>query len=450
MDFNFTAPGALFGDKPQTRSLSEEFARMGYHPPFSIANLKKALVARFKADLDEAGLNGSLIPDGYIATPSLSAPGFSMRSLIGGWQQPGIERWTERRIANTGEEAWESQGVTHSSERWYFTQKNEIFTRHLPLHPDGTTDRTVPWRYDPLEPEYSDCLLKSWKDMNSKDVFGIQYDHFGAPCYFEDGVFLPLEPVDKNSNPALLVRYNKSLTDYSLVPLAFFNPFIGKYQAQGQSGWVAINAVDRCIYTSSECTRISGLGGAGYQHIILVYDLDSSVHLQRADLREKDWKWYDKIGYVPSIPRFLGFFPAASFRSHYEDKAWADLDNPQSFGQQILPHGHYRSPKFPLDNICGGVFDGEGRLFLSIGENISGGSSDGRILCYSAYDGSPLGCRVSGTLCSASGFAGCEAEGLTIWDGEIFLVTLHNGGDYSDMMNLHVYSPPGTDPWTGR
>lgn len=69
---------------------------------------------------------------------------------------------------------------------------------------------------------------------------------------------------------------------------------------------------------------------------------------------------------------------------------------------------------------------------------------------YSAFDGAPLGCRVSGTRCSASGVAGCEAEGITIWNGEVFLVTLHNGGDGTDSVIFHVYSPPGSPPWVAR
>jgi hypothetical protein len=135
---------------------------------------------------------------------------------------------------------------------------------------------------------------------------------------------------------------------------------------------------------------------------------------------------------------FKGFFPAASF-NHYEERVWA---------ADYVSNHHYRSPKFPLDGIAGGVFDAHGRLFLSLGEDYddSDASSKGRVCCYSGFDGMPLGCRVAGTGCSGWG---CEAEGLTMWNGELFLVTLHNGY-YHDNMNFQVLSPPGFPAWTSR
>lgn len=418
-------------------SLASRFVEMGYVLPFSIAELRDQAVLRFKDDMDNAGLNGADIPDDYVATPSLSGNPTSIKTLLSGWTPPGIETWTEVRISNTSNNAWQSQGVTHDSKHWYFTQRNEIFTRTLPLKADGSVDRSKPW--GSVDKVSSDGLLGAPEDYKAVTIYDHKYNHYGSPCYFEGNVYLPLEGANKTKSPALLVQYSPDLSSWAIAPLAFYNPLIQKYQMQGQSGWVAINPIDRCIYTSMECHRVSGLGEQDKddtKHIILVYSLDNVLTLSKADFDSSEAdSWSTQLSQL-NVPVFRGFFPAASF-DHYEDRDWA---------ADYVSADNYRSPHYPLDGISGGVFDAQGRLFLSIGEDITDiSSTKGRICCYSGFDGMPLGCRVAGTGCS--GWS-CEAEGLTVWNGELFLVTLHNAARGADNMNFQVLSPPGFPAWT--
>lgn len=434
--------------------LASRFVEMGYHLPFSAAQLRRQAIVRFKSDMGDSGVAAADIPDQLFATPALTGSPLSIKALLDSWSHPGVEKWTEVRIANVGEDANESQGVTHNDKYWYFTQKNEIYARRLPLNPDSTVDRTRPWGNDG-DKIFRDFLLGAQRvcirapqdhaaepilvctDPGKVIVGGCNYVHYGAPCYFEDAIYVPLEPEDKERNPVLVVAYAENLASFDRSLLLYYNPIIGRHEFQKQSGWLAINPLDRCIYTSMECNKMTGLGG-GKRHMILVYSLDEMVEVSSLDLSDGDSeKWthgFETTGLKAHA--FRGFFPAAGF-DHYEDRHWA---------ADYVREDNYRRPKFPLDLISGGVFDAQGRLFLSIGEDYDKGSSKGRVCCYSGFDGMPLGCRVTGTGCS--GWA-CEAEGLTLWHGELFLVTLHNGYD-QDNMNFQVLSPAGFPAWTQR
>ena len=412
----------MSGSSP--KKVADQFVAMGYELPFSVARLREQAVQRFKDDMQDAGLNDAGIPDQYIATPSLLNSPLSIKTLLASWTPPEIEKWTEQRIANTSKDAYESQGVSHNSKYWYFSQKNEIFARTLPINSDGTIDRTEAW---------GNVSAVHRTDL-PETPGAIPYDHFGSPCYFGGRLYVPIESAGKK-RPVFIANYSPNLDSHTLSALVYRNPFTEQIEPQEQSGWVAINPLDRCIYTSMECKNILGLGNSK-NHVILVYSLDETVPLYEMAGVSSDLGWLadaKKLGVVAHV--FLGFFPVASF-IHYEDRPWA-----------LKEEDAYRKPEFPLDGVAGGVFDSNGRLFLSIGEDLDTDgdwSTTNRVCCYSAFDGTPLGSRVAGTDCTGD----CEAEGLTIWNGEIFVVILHNDWPKDDHMNFHVYSPPGWPKWT--
>jgi hypothetical protein len=396
--------------------------------------LREAAIQRYRSDMKNAGHDTSAISDQYIATPALQAGRLSVKAFLAGRARPGIEGWSETRISNTSSNAWESQGVSHNSRYWYFVQRNEVFSRRLPIRSDGSIDKTRPWAHK--EKVHNVYFLNSTSDASSVTINGVYYNHLGAPCYYKDDLYVPLEG-HKKSSPALVVKYSKELVFLDAMPLVFMNPITKKYQIQGQAGWVAIDPKCRCMYTSMEGKYFDEGACLGGGHVIMVYSLEKTVQPKKEEFQaSSDTNWLKAFDGWRFL-KWLGVFPIASF-SHFETMKDAHI---------YVNNTNYRRPEYPLDGVAGGVVDEGGNLWLSLGEDYQEdprGNSKGRIICMSGIDGTPLGSRVSGTGCNGWG---CEAEGITIWNGELFLVTLHNGS--SDNMNFHVISPPSeSQKWT--